>query len=157
MRTSWAFASSACSALLLAGCGGEPSLAASWFAPGAGLTDVPDRRTNGSVDPVPTWRVKGGAVAFGITLRNEGDDTLMVTGVERDENGHDQQFVPEGIDSAVELTPGARMTVRVRGRAECNGRAAGQISKKTAQRFTLGDGTTRDVDLGALIEFACAR
>ena len=155
MRTSWAFASWACSALLLAGCGDGASLTASGFAPGAGMQDVPDRRTNGSVDPVPTWRVEGGELSFSITLRNAGEDTLRVIAVARDEDGDDQQFVPGGVSPGVSLRPGATRRVVITGRHECNGRAAGQISRKSGQRFELAGRDPVEVELGALIEFVC--
>ncbi len=157
MPTSWASASWVCSALLLAGCGGGPGLAASGFAPGQGMEDVPDRRTGGSIEPVPTWRVEGGDASFTVTVRNDGEDTVQVVGVARDEVGDDQQFAPTGLDLPVELRAGTGMQVEVRGRAECNGRGPGQLSEKSAQRFRLAGGETVDVELGALIEFVCPR
>ena len=156
---SWASASWVCSALLAAllvsGCGDKRALSASGFQPLAGLEDVPDRRTGGSVEPVPTWRAQGGEVAFSVVLRNRIDANLHVTGVVRDEDGDDQQFVPTGIDAPVRLGPGDRRRIEVRGRAECNGRAGGQVSGKNDQWFTLDDGSDLDVDLGVLLEFVC--
>lgn len=157
MRTSWAFASWACSALLLAGCGG-PSLEASGLRAGMGLLDAPDRRTGGSAEPVPTWRVEsGGRVTYSVQLRNTGDDPVRVVGVERDEDGDDQQFAPGGIGPQPRLAPGAAARVEVTGRHDCDGRTAGQVSGKNGQRFRLDGGETVDVDLGGLIEFACPR
>ena len=158
MPTSWAFASSVCSALLLAACGGGgPVLTVSELVPVEGLRDVPDRRTGGSVDAVPTWRAEGGSVSFALRVTNRGPDPVEIVGTVRDEDGDDQQFVPGGIDGSLLLAAGASGRVEVAGRADCNGRMPGQVSGKNGQRFRLGDGGTADVDLGALIEFVCPR
>ena len=157
MPTSWAFASSACSALLLVGCGGGPELTPVSFHPESGLTRVQDRRTGGSARPVPTFRADGGRLTFVVHLRNTGADRVTVAGPARDESGDDQQFVPSDRDVRVTVEPGQIERLEVHGRTECNGRAPGQVSQKNGQRFTLGDGSTADVDLGALIEFVCPR
>ena len=155
MSASWA-SSALAGALVLAGCGGGPSLAASDVAPGRGMQDVPDRRTGGSVETVPTWRVDAGTeVSFSVHLRNTGEKTLRVIGVARDRDGDDQQFVPAGIDAPVTLQPRTGRRVEVRGRAECPQKMPGQLSGKNGQRFRLEGGETADVDFEALIEFVC--
>ena len=85
MPTSWAFASSVCSALLLAGCGGGPELTAVSFHAESGLQRVQDRRTGGSAEPVPTFRAGGGPLTFVVHVRNTGSERVTVAGPVRDE------------------------------------------------------------------------
>jgi hypothetical protein len=75
----------------------------------------------------------------------------------RDEDGDDQQFVPEEMDLQLRLPAGATGRVPVAGRTTCGGRAPGQLSSKNSQRIALADGSSVDVDLGGLIEFVCPR
>ena len=157
MPTSWAFASSACSALLLAGCGAGPDLTPVSFHAESGLTRVPDRRTGGSAEPVPTFRADGGRLTFVLHLRNAGGKRATVLGPVRDESGDDQQFVPSDRDLRVTIEPGQIERLAVSGRTDCAGRMPGQVSGKNGQRLRLAGGDTADVELGALIEFVCPR
>ena len=136
---------------------GAGPLLASGLRAGEGMEDVPDRRTGGSIDPVPTWRVSGeGAVSFSLTLRNDGEAAVRVTGVRRDPSGDDQQFSPQTIEP-VTLQPGESRSVTVQGRAVCEERFGGQVTGKNGQTFVYDDGETQNVDFGALIEFVPCR
>ncbi len=151
-------ASSACSTALLAalltgGCGGTAPLVATGFEGGGGLEDVPDRRTGGSVDPVPTFRVTGEReISFTVLVRNETSDEVRLGAVERDEDGDDQQFVPAGFEPLT-IRPGQTRRVTVRGRAVCEERFGGQITAKNGQTFVFEDGGSQNVDFPGLVEF----
>jgi hypothetical protein len=121
------------------------------------MEDAPDRRTGGSVDTVPTWRVtREGPVSFTVTLSNRGDAEVRVTGVRRDPDGDDQQFAPEEVDP-VTLSPGDARPVTVRGRAVCEERFGGQVTGKNGQTFVLDDGDEANVDFDALVDFVPCR
>ena len=123
----------------------------------SGLTRVADRRTGGSAEPVPTFRADGGRLTFVVHVRNTGTEPVTVVGPVRDEPGDDQQFAPSDRDLRVAIGPGQIERLPVSGRTDCNGRMPGQVSGKNGQRFLVGGGEEVDVDLGALIEFACPR
>ena len=146
---------------LPAGCGGEgASLSASGFAPGPGFEDVPDRRTGGSVRPVPTWRFSGApreSVSFSFVLRNDGSEPVRILAVDQDLDGDDQLYQPVYIDGDhVTLRPGEARRVRIGGHIRrCAKKMAGQLALKNSQVFLIGEDLEPvDVDLGALLEFS---
>ena len=138
---------------------GRGPLSASDFRPGQGMEDAPDKRVGGSVGPVPTWRVTSEVpVSFSVTLRNDGDTDVRVTGVRRDPDGDDHQFAPERIDDApVTLRPGESRSVTVHGRGVCEEKYGGQITGKNGQTFVYDEGETQNLDFEALVDFVPCR
>jgi hypothetical protein len=149
-------------AALLAGCGGGggPLEGADGFEPPAGAISAGEGEIPDQVERVPSYRLQGwreGAPAtFRMRVRNTGDETVTITGVEGDED-IDGQFISRGLAGGpVRVAPGATATVEVAGRlGRCADRDPGQVTTKIRQRLRYrqaSDDGTQDVDLKAILE-----
>jgi hypothetical protein len=150
-------------ALLLAGCGGGgggPLEGAGGFEPPSGAVDAGRGEIPDQVARVPSYRLngprEGTPVTFRMRVRNSGDETVTITGVDGDKD-IDGQFVSERLAGGpVKLAPGATETIEVGGRTgRCADRLAGQVTQKIRQRLRYrqaSDDGTQDVDLKAILE-----